>query len=56
MPQTPSCALQQDADAQRFAADAYADENTGLVAMLRRHLTDEEDLIIPLILERGIGM
>ena len=49
-------ALQQDADAQRFAADAYADANTGLVAMLRRHLADEEDLIIPLILERGIGM
>jgi hemerythrin-like domain-containing protein len=49
-------ALQQDADARRFAADAYADENTGLVAMLRRHLADEEDLIIPLILERGIGM
>ena len=49
-------ALQQDADAQRLAADAYADANAGLVAMLRRHLTDEEDLIIPLILERGIGM
>jgi len=49
-------ALQQDADAQRLAADAYADANAGLVAMLRQHLTDEEDLIIPLILERGIGM
>ena len=49
-------ALQQDADARRFAADAYADENARLVAMLRRHLADEEDLIIPLILERGIGM
>ena len=49
-------ALQEDADRQRFAADAYADENARLVAMLRRHLADEEDLIIPLILERGIGM
>ena len=49
-------ALQQDADAQRFAAEAYADENARLVAMLRRHLADEEDLIIPLILERGIGL
>ena len=39
--------------AQRFAADAYAGENERLVAMLARHLEDEEDLIIPLILERG---
>jgi hemerythrin-like domain-containing protein len=46
-------ALQQDEDKQRFAADAYADENSRLVAMLTRHLADEEDLIIPLILERG---
>jgi hemerythrin-like domain-containing protein len=49
-------ALQEDADRQRFAAEAYADENARLVAMLQRHLADEEDLIIPLILERGIGM
>ena len=40
-------------DRQRFAADAYAGENERLVAMLARHLDDEEDLIIPLILERG---
>ena len=46
-------ALKQDADKQRFAADDYADANTRLVAMLKRHLADEEDLIIPLILERG---
>ncbi|GLS33386.1 Hemerythrin HHE cation binding domain-containing protein [Mesorhizobium albiziae] len=46
-------ALQEDTDKQRFAADAYADENTRLVAMLTRHLADEEDLIIPLILDRG---
>lgn len=46
-------ALQQDEDRRRFAADAYANENERLVAMLGRHLDDEEDLIIPLILERG---
>jgi hypothetical protein len=46
-------ALQDTDDKQRFAADAYADENTRLVAMLTRHLADEEDLIIPLILDRG---
>lgn len=46
-------ALSGDGDAQRFAADAYADENARLVAMLDRHLDDEEDLIIPLILDRG---
>ena len=46
-------ALQEDQDRQRFAADAYAGENERLVAMLARHLEDEEDLIIPLILERG---
>lgn len=46
-------ALQETEDRQRFAADVYADENTRLVAMLTRHLADEEDLIIPLILDRG---
>lgn len=46
-------ALQENEDKQRFAADAYADENARLVAMLTRHLGDEEDLIIPLILDRG---
>ena len=46
-------ALEEGEDKQRFAADAYADENTRLIAMLTRHLADEEDLIVPLILERG---
>ncbi|MBD0416179.1 hemerythrin domain-containing protein [Oryzicola mucosus] len=46
-------ALQESEDRQRFAADAYALENERLVAMLTRHLTDEEDLIIPLMLDRG---
>ncbi|MBZ9681290.1 MULTISPECIES: hemerythrin domain-containing protein [unclassified Mesorhizobium] len=45
--------LQESEDKQRFAADAYADENNRLIAMLTRHLADEEDLIIPLILDRG---
>lgn len=45
--------LSDTSDKQRFAADAYADENARLVAMLTRHLDDEEDLIIPLILDRG---
>lgn len=45
--------LQENEDRQRFAADSYADENARLVAMLTRHLADEEDLIIPLILDRG---
>lgn len=46
-------ALEQDEDRQRFAADAYAGENERLIAMLARHLADEEDIIIPLILDRG---
>ena len=46
-------ALQESEDRRRFAADAYADENSRLIAMLKRHLDDEEDLIIPLILDRG---
>lgn len=45
--------LQENEDRQRYAADSYADENARLVAMLTRHLADEEDLIIPLILDRG---
>ena len=46
-------ALDENEDRQRFAADGYASENERLVAMLKRHLDDEEDLIIPLILDRG---
>ncbi|SFQ16903.1 hemerythrin domain-containing protein [Nitratireductor indicus] len=40
-------------DRQLFAADQYGQENAALLAMLLRHLEDEEDLIIPLILDRG---
>lgn len=46
-------ALREDRDRQLFAAEAYANENERLVAMLTRHLADEEDIIIPLILDRG---
>lgn len=46
-------ALRSDTHRLRHAADAYANENERLVSMLSRHLDDEEDLIIPLILDRG---
>jgi hypothetical protein len=42
-----------DADRLRHAGDAYADASDRLLLMLGRHLDDEEDLIVPLILERG---
>lgn len=45
--------LGEDRDKRLFAADAYADANGRLISMLIRHLHDEEDLIIPLILDRG---
>ena len=48
-------ALHEDAGRQRLAAEAYANENARLIAMLTRHLADEEDLIIPLILDRDLG-
>jgi hemerythrin-like domain-containing protein len=45
--------LREGRDAARFAADDYAGDTEGLVAMLLRHLEDEEDLIVPVILDRG---
>ena len=42
-----------EADRLRFAGDAYADASDRLMVMLGRHLDDEEDLIVPLIIERG---
>lgn len=45
--------LQEGRDAARFAADSYAKDTEDLVAMLLRHLEDEEDLIVPVILDRG---
>jgi len=44
-----------DADALRRAADAYAGSHEALLKRLDRHLLDEEDLIIPIILDRGEG-
>jgi hemerythrin-like domain-containing protein len=42
-----------DADKTRHSADRYADVNAALLKQLLRHLDDEEDLIVPLILDRG---
>lgn len=39
-------------DAARLAGDRYAQASAELVQRLMRHLDDEEDLIVPLILER----
>jgi iron-sulfur cluster repair protein YtfE (RIC family) len=40
-------------DEARRAADGYAEASERLLTRLIRHLADEEDLIIPLILDRG---
>lgn len=45
--------LVKEKEAARYAADAYASANEQLVALLTRHLADEEDLIIPMVLDRG---
>jgi len=42
-----------DRDAICRAADAYAGASNTLIGGLIRHLADEEDLIVPLTLERG---
>lgn len=44
-----------DRDAMTRAADRYADAGQRLLRKLGRHLADEEDLIVPLILDRGEG-
>jgi len=46
-------ALTGDADALRRCGDAYAQASGTLIKGLIRHLDDEEDLIVPLILDRG---
>ena len=48
-----------DADKMRTAADAYAGTADRLMTMLARHLDDEEELVISLILDRseeGLGL
>jgi Hemerythrin HHE cation binding domain len=47
------CALQGEADALRRCGDDYAAASGRLLNGLIRHLDDEEDLIVPLILDRG---
>jgi hemerythrin-like domain-containing protein len=44
-------ALHTEGDARRFSADAYADNSDRLLNWLLRHLDDEEDLVVPSILE-----
>jgi hypothetical protein len=48
-----------DNDKMRFAGDAFVDSGERLIKLLGRHLDDEEDLIVPLILDRteaGLGL
>jgi len=46
-------ALRSDTDKLRRCGDDYADVSGTLIKGLIRHLDDEEDLIVPLILDRG---
>jgi hemerythrin-like domain-containing protein len=46
-------ALAGDADRLRSCADDYAAASGALLTGLVRHLDDEEDLVVPLILDRG---
>lgn len=40
-------------DAGRAGVEAFRAELVGLAALLDRHLTDEEDLVVPVILRHG---
>jgi hypothetical protein len=44
-----------DRDRMRFTGDVYLESSEALIKLLGRHLGDEEDLIIPLILDRSEG-
>ena len=46
-------ALSGDADTLRRCGDDYAQASGALLKGLSRHLDDEEDLIVPLVLDRG---
>jgi len=46
-------ALQSDGDTLRRCGDDYAAASGQMIRFLMRHLDDEEDLIVPLILDRG---
>ena len=45
--------MERGDDARRAAADLYANASDRLVAGLMRHLDDEEDPIVPVILDQG---
>lgn len=45
--------LQGDGDTMRRCGDGYADASAALLKGLAQHLDDEEDLIVPLILDRS---
>jgi hemerythrin-like domain-containing protein len=45
--------LTRDRDTLRVAADRHAADADRLLALLLRHLDDEEDLVIPAMLEHG---
>ena len=45
--------MDRNADARRTATDTYAGTSQRLLKSLLRHLDDEEDLIVPVILDRG---
>jgi iron-sulfur cluster repair protein YtfE (RIC family) len=45
--------LMQNSDRMPFSRDAYAVEAESLLKGLMRHLEDEEDLLIPLLLDQG---
>jgi hemerythrin-like domain-containing protein len=45
--------LQSDRDRLRTAADGYVEVNERLLRQMLRHLDDEEELIVPLILDRS---
>ena len=44
-----------DRDRLLLVGDCYADASDKLIKQLMRHLDDEEDLIVPLVLDRGEG-
>lgn len=46
-------AMEGDADRRRAATDRYAESGQRLLNFLVRHLDDEEDLIVPVILDQG---
>ena len=46
-------AIDGDVDVLRRASEGYAEASDRLIARLHRHLGDEEDLIVPVILDQG---